>query len=178
MPAAEQLILSCSFSTNKWKMRLHPERLWLDMYVSWDQHVAVLENFWLYICRKTEVAQTGFSVTSQETTLRALQPQVVMSSGIMEELGTVEEDSVNICVAVGILDGFTSCWKFWAFLIKSRQKAGQILSIYVLMCPWLCCLCCLSIKLVKFWAFCPLLMSTLSCIAFEQQLCFTRSLYC
>jgi hypothetical protein len=77
------------------------------MYVSWDQHVAVLENFWLYICRKTEVAQTGFSVTSQETTLRALQPQVVMSSGIMEELGTVEEDSVNICVAVGSLDGFT-----------------------------------------------------------------------
>jgi hypothetical protein len=61
------------------------------MYASWDQHVAVLENFWLYICRKTEVAQIGFSVRSQETTLRALQPQVVMSSGIMEELGTVED---------------------------------------------------------------------------------------
>jgi hypothetical protein len=65
------------------------------MYVSWDQHVAVLENFWLYIYWKTEVAQTGFSARSQETTLRTLQPQVVMSSGIMEELGTVEEDSMN-----------------------------------------------------------------------------------
>jgi hypothetical protein len=149
------------------------------MYVSWDQHVAVLENFWLYICRKTEVAQTGFSVRSQETTLRALQPQVVMSSGIIEELGTVEEDYLNKHMCCSWKSWcFTSCWKFWAFLIKSRQKAGQILSIYVLMCPWLCCLCCLSIKLVKFWAFCPLLMSTLSCIAFEQQLRFTRSLYC